>query len=171
MRICFSSKLLFAFKQILWFGSGMKYPEIIGGLPWFTSRPEQAIFNDMNLACLYAIGPAEGRPLRIGWARKIKDRLKELQFGNPKELMFHECIWTPGDMLAIRLFNETTELLDKAKRRLFGDWFDVTPEFAQQAIRLASDKLTIQTFSHDALLQKVRAVRKSKIDAAVRAAS
>jgi hypothetical protein len=72
-------------------------------------------------------------------------------------------------MLAIRIFNEVAAILDKAKRRLTGDWFDVTPEFAQQAIRLASDKLTIPTFSQGDMLQKVRSIRKSRIDAAVKA--
>jgi hypothetical protein len=35
----------------------------------------------------------------------------------------------------------------------------------------ASDKLTIPTFSHGDMLQKVRSIRKSRIDAAVKAAS
>ena len=73
------------------------------------------------------------------------------------------------DMLAIRLFNEVSGLFDKAKRRLTGDWFDVTPVFAVQAIRLASDKLSVPMFSHGDMLEKVRAVRKKRIDAAVKA--
>jgi hypothetical protein len=72
-------------------------------------------------------------------------------------------------MLAIRLFNEVSGLFDKAKRRLTGDWFDVTPVFAVQAIRLASDKLSVPMFSHGDTLEKVRAVRKKRIDAAVKA--
>jgi hypothetical protein len=140
-------------------------------LPWLSSKPERAIFDELSFACVYAVGPTGGRPLRIGWARQLKDRMAALQLGNPKELVLHECIWTAGDMLAIRIFNETAAVFDKAKRRLMSDWFDVTPELAQQAIRLATDKLTIPTFSHGDMLQKVRAIRRSRIDAAVRAAS
>ena len=144
---------------------------MVAGLPWLSSKPERAIFDELSFACVYAVGPSGGRPLRIGWARQLKDRMQALQLGNPKELVLHECVWAAGDMLAIRVFNEVTSAFDKAKRRLFGDWFDLTPEFAQQAIRLASDKLGVPTFSHGDMLQKVRTVRKNRIDAAVRAAS
>jgi hypothetical protein len=147
----------------------MQKTEIVCGLPWLHSKPERAIFSELGFACVYAVGPSGGRPLRIGWSRQLKDRMKELQLGCWKDLQIHDIIWTAGDMLAIRIFNEAVAVLDKAKRRLTGDWFDVTPEFAQQAIRLASDKLTVPTFSHGDMLQKVRAIRKSRIDAAVRA--
>jgi hypothetical protein len=61
-------------------------------------------------------------------------------------------------------------ILPNAATSLIGDWFDVTPEFAEQAIRLASDKLAVPAFSHGDMLKKVRAVRKNRIDKAVRAA-
>jgi hypothetical protein len=147
----------------------MQKTEIVCGLPWLHSKPERAIFSELGFACVYAVGPSGGRPLRIGWSRQLKDRMKELQLGCWKDLQIHDIIWTAGDILAIRLFNDVAATFDKAKRRLTGDWFDVTPEFAQQAIRLASDKLTVPTFSHGDMLQKVRAIRKSRIDAAVRA--
>jgi hypothetical protein len=143
--------------------------DMVANLPWLSSKPERAIFDELSFACVYAVGPTGGRPLRIGWARQLKDRMAALQLGNPKELVLHECIWTAGDMLAIRIFNETAAVFDKAKRRLMSDWFDVTPELAQQAIRLATDKLKVPTFSHGDMLRKVRAVRKSRIDAAVSA--
>jgi hypothetical protein len=146
----------------------MQKTEIVLGLPWLSSKPERAIFDELQFACVYAVGPSGGRPLRIGWARQLKDRMQAIQLGNWNELQIHHIAWTAGDMLAIRIFNDVTAVLDKAKRRLTGDWFDVTPEFAQQAIRLASDKLTLPTFSHGDMLQKIRAIRKNRIDAAVR---
>jgi hypothetical protein len=147
----------------------MQKTEIICGLPWLHSKPERAIFLELGFACVYAVGPIGGRPLRISWARQLKDKLAELQPGSWKQLQVHEVVWTAGDMLAVRLLNEMTGVLDRAKRRLLGDWFDVTPEFAEQVMRLASDKLNVPTFSHGDMLQKVRAVRKSRIDAAVKA--
>jgi hypothetical protein len=140
-------------------------------LPWLHSKPERAIFSELGFACVYAVGPSGGRPLRIGWSRQLKDRMKELQLGCWKDLHIHDIIWTAGDMLAIRLFNEAASVIDKAKRRLAGDWFDITPEFASQVMRLATDKTNIPTFSHVEMLDKVRDVRKSRIEAAVRAAS
>ncbi|MGX1363189.1 hypothetical protein [Bradyrhizobium elkanii] len=117
----------------------MQKTEIVCGLPWLSSKPERAIFDELQYACVYAVGPTGGRPLRIGWARQLKDRMQALQLGSWKELQIHHIAWVAGDMLAIRLFNEATATLDKAKRRLANDWFDITPEFAVQAIRLAAE--------------------------------
>ncbi|SDK44098.1 hypothetical protein [Bradyrhizobium ottawaense] len=146
----------------------MQKTEIVCGLPWLHTKPERAIFSELGFACVYAVGPSGGRPLRIGWSKQLKDRMQELQLGCWKELQIHDIAWTAGDMLAIRLFNEAVGLLDKAKRRLTGDWFDVTPEFAQQALRVATDKTNIPTFSHVQMLDKVRDVRKKRIEAAIR---
>lgn len=99
----------------------------------------------------------------------FKDKLAELQPGCWKQLQVHDVVWTAGDMLAVRLLNEATAQLDKAKRRLTGGWFDITPEYATQAIRLAAYKLTIPSFSHGEMLEKIREVRRARIDAAVRA--
>lgn len=38
----------------------------VGGLPWLSSKPELKIFADLELACVYALGPTGGQPLRIG---------------------------------------------------------------------------------------------------------
>jgi hypothetical protein len=147
----------------------MQKPEIVAGLPWLHSKPERAIFLELGFACVYAVGPIGGRPLRISWAKQLKEKLAELQPGCWKQLQVHEAVWTAGDMLAVRLLNEATALLDKAKRRLTGDWFDVTPEYAQQILRFATDKSAVPTFSHGDMLEKVRAVRKRRIEAAIRA--
>jgi hypothetical protein len=105
----------------------MQKTEIVCGLPWLQSKPERAIFVELGFACVYAVGPVAGRPLRISWGRQLKDTLAELQPGCWKPLQVHDVVWTAGDMLAVRLLNEATALLDKAKRRLTGDWYDVTP--------------------------------------------
>ena len=143
--------------------------ENVCGLPWLSTKPERAIFSNFQFACVYVLGPTGGRPLRIGWARQLKDRMSELQLGCWKQLQIHDITWTQGDMLAIRILNEVHGVLDKAKRRLTGDWFDLTPEYATQALRFAVDKLAIETFPHGEMLEKVRAARRAKIDAAVRA--
>lgn len=147
----------------------MQETEIVCGLPWLHSKPERAIFSELGFACVYAVGPSGGRPLRIGWSKQLKDRMSDLQLGCWKQLQIHDITWTSGDMLAIRLFNEVAGLFDKANRRLTGDWFDVTPEFAQQAIRIATGKTNIPTFSHVEMLDKVRSVRKKRIEAAIKA--
>jgi hypothetical protein len=143
--------------------------ETVSGVPWLSSRAERAIFDEIKYACVYAVGPSGGRPLRLGWSRYPLERVRQLQQGNWKELTLHDLTWTAGDIVATRLLGDTERILDLAKRRIHGDWFDVTPELASQTIRVASSNLNIPTFTHSEMLEKVRSVRKKRIDAAVRA--
>ena len=145
----------------------MQKTEIAYGLPWLQSKPERAIFSELGFACVYAVGPIGGRPLRIAWAKQLREKLSELQPGCWKELQIHDAVWTAGDMLAVRLLNEAAALLEKAKRRLTGDWYDVTPEFAQQILRFATDKSGVPIFTHAEMLDTVRAVRKKRIEDAI----
>ncbi|WP_316196660.1 hypothetical protein [Bradyrhizobium sp. SZCCHNS3053] len=146
----------------------MQKTEIVCGLPWLQSKPERAIFLELGFACVYAVGPIGGRPLRISWARQLKDKLAELQPGSWEHLQVHEALWTAGDMLAVRVLTEAAAILDKGKRRLFGDWYDVTPVLAHEVLRIASEKSRVPTFTHTEMLDKVRTIRKQRIEAAVR---
>lgn len=85
-----------------------------------------------------------------------------------KNLQIHEITWTAGEPFAVRIFSEVTSILDKSNRRLTGDWFDITPEFASQVIRISTEKSGVPTFSHAELLDRIRDLRKKKIEAAVR---
>ncbi len=142
--------------------------DFVCGVPWLSSKPEREIFNEQQFACVYAVGPSGGRPLRFGWARQLQDRMQQLQLGSWKELTIHQIVWTVGDMLAVRLLQDTIALVEK--RRLYGDWFDVTADLGKQAILVAADKQVVPTFSHTEMLEKVRRLRKGRIDAAVRGA-
>ncbi len=146
----------------------MQSTDFVCGVPWLTSKPERAIFSEQQFACVYAVGPLGGRPLRIGWARQLKDRMQELQLGSWKQLSIHHLVWTIGDMLAIRLLNDVTKMVDK--RRLHGDWFDITSDLGVNAIRIAAERQPFPTLSHTEMLAKVRQIRKEKIEAAVRGA-
>jgi len=146
----------------------MQSTDFVCGVPWLTSKPERAIFSEQQFACVYAVGPLGGRPLRIGWARQLKDRMQELQLGSWKQLSIHHLVWSIGDMLAIRLLNDVTKMVDK--RRLHGDWFDITSDLGVNAIRIAAERQPFPTLSHTEMLAKVRQIRKEKIEAAVRGA-
>ncbi|WP_439357906.1 hypothetical protein [Bradyrhizobium sp. DASA03007] len=148
----------------------MQKTEIVFGLPWLQEKRERAIFKELSFACVYVVGPSGGRPLRISWAKQLKDKLAELQPGYWRPLSVHDVLWTAGDMLAVRVLNEATATLDKAKRRLTGDWFDVTPEYAQQVLRLAAEKTGTPTFTHIEMLDKVKAERKRRNDLTVKSA-
>lgn len=146
----------------------MQRTEIFYGLPWLQAKPELKIFKELGFACVYAVGPTGGRPLRISWAKQLKEKLAELQPGYWKQLQVHDVLWTAGDMFAVRLLGEVTGLLDGAKRRLTGDWFDITPELAKQTFAIAQQKSGVSTFTHADMLDKVRAERKRRIELAVK---
>lgn len=89
--------------------------------------------------------------------------------GSWKELQIHHIVWTAGDLLATRIHADATAMLDRSKRGLTGDWFDLTPEYATQAIRLAAANLNIPTFSPGEMLERISPIGRAKIDAAVQA--
>jgi len=142
----------------------MQKPETLYGLPWLLSKPERAILDELQFACVYAAGPSGGRPLRLGHSSglKLKDTVRHLQKGCWKELQIHQIVWTKGEHIASRVDNDASVLLDQ--RRMIGSWFDVTPEFAGQAIRIAAEKARINPMSHDEMLDHVRAIRAKRLD-------
>ncbi|GAA0005269.1 hypothetical protein [Bradyrhizobium diazoefficiens] len=145
----------------------MQKTELVYGLPWLQTKPERAIFDELQFACVYAAGPLGGRPLRLGASTNLKKRIECLQPGSWEPLKIHHAIWTTNEAFAVRIFNDSAALFDKAKRRLVGDWFDVTPEFAVQAIRLAGEKANVPMLSHDGLLEKVRAIREKRLNSGI----
>lgn len=142
----------------------MQKPDSVYGLPWPSSKPERAIFAELKYACVYAAGPVGGRPLRIGASTNLLKRIECLQPGSWKELMVHHVIWTANDVLASRIAADTAALLDKSNRRMTGDWFDVTPELAAQAIRIVAEKAGIPSLSHGDVLAQVRSIRRDRLD-------
>lgn len=142
----------------------MQKSDLVYGLPWPSSKPERAILAELKYACVYAAGPVGGRPLRIGASTNLLKRIECLQPGSWKELIVHHVIWTTNDVFASRIFADVAALLDKSNRRLTGDWFDVTPELATQAIRIAAEKANINFLTHLDLLDKVRGIRQMRLD-------
>lgn len=142
----------------------MQKPDSVYGLPWPSSKPERAIFAELKYACVYAAGPAGGRPLRIGASTNLLKRIECLQPGSWKELMVHHVIWTENDVLASRIAADTAALLDKSNRRMTGDWFDVTPELASQAIRIVAEKGGVPFLSHSDVLARVKSIRQDRLD-------
>ena len=137
------------------------------GLLWPRKKEDLRTLDGLDHACVYAIGPENGRPLKVGWSLKPLKRFHELQAGSWKKLRVYAITWTAGEPLAKRLLQTVHEILDKSGRRLEGDWFDITPEFAIPAVQIATEKLGIPTFTHDALLDRVFAVRERRVERAL----
>lgn len=136
------------------------------GLPWFAPR-EKKTFDKQEFSALYAAGPVAGRPVYIGHTRKFPERMTNLKSEFKGDFAVHSVVWTEGDLLARRIMVEAEAILDKAKRRLRSNLFDITPDLAQQAILIAAEKSGVRLLSHDQMLAKVRIIRENIIDAAV----
>jgi hypothetical protein len=139
----------------------------VHGLPWFAPR-EKKTFDKQGFSALYAVGPLAGRPVYIGHTRKFPERMTNLKSEFKGDFAVHSVVWTEGDLLARRIMAEAEAILDKAKRRLRSNLFDIPSDMAQQVVRIAAQKSGVRVLSHDQMLKKVRAIRESMIDAAVK---
>ncbi|WP_375049488.1 hypothetical protein [Bradyrhizobium sp. 8-10B] len=136
------------------------------GLPWL-SKWEKKIFDRQGYAAIYAAGPAPGRPIYVGFTGKLPDRMTAIKSECAGDFALHSVVWTEGDPLARRIMIEVEAILDKAKRRLRSNLFDVTPEFARKVVLFAADRAGVQIFTHDQMLARIRSIRQLMIDGAV----
>lgn len=145
----------------------MEKSNTICGLPWFSTKAEQKLCSDLGFIAILAVGPSSGRPVRLGWTGDLKQRMRKVQHGYWKPIEIHHIVWVQGEFAAVRLLEETFALLGKSGRRLLGDWFDITPEFAEQAIKIASKKAGVTISSHLSMIDAVTRERQRRIDDAV----
>jgi hypothetical protein len=125
------------------------------GYPFFRRQADLAQFKKLGLACVYALGPVSGRPVKVSWAENPKSRFNQIQTGNWRELRMHEMLWTSGRLVVHRLEQEIKAILDGAGRGLRGDWYDVTDELVRPAFQLGRQRAGIETFTHDEMIERV----------------
>lgn len=89
---------------------------------FYTPRPQPEV------ATIYFIGP-DGGPIKIGYASRLKFRLRDLQNANAYPLIVHATI--DG---AISLENEYHRRF--AAHRLHGEWFEPHPDILAEIDRL-----------------------------------
>lgn len=87
-------------------------------------------FLDVNYVYLIAHGGPERftGPVKVGMSRYPDKRLASLQTGNPHSLSFVFKFKAPSRDLAMfaeKVFHDVAR-----ERRLSGEWFDMSPEFA-----------------------------------------
>jgi hypothetical protein len=92
---------------------------------------------------IYFIQPQRGGPVKIGYARKPENRLRELQCGNPYPLQIVAVVdggWTTEAVLHKRF----------ASGRMEGEWFE--PDTPGLAALIAKAKAAAMTPVRDAAL-------------------
>lgn len=106
-----------------------------------------------GMTAIYAIGPRDGRPLKIGLASDIYARFSSIQGCNWQQLWVHYLVWTQGPLIALRVEKECHQILGKNKIR--GEWFDITPQLACDTIHIAGDRLKVGLKSHKNMLVRI----------------
>lgn len=161
----------FAFSSVCIYANRMATPKIkvpIGGLPWFTSREELALFDGLDLSCVYAVGPRDiGRPVNVGSTSSALKRFTELQMGNPSPLMLYDIAWVAGPPLARRLEEAVHTELARKGSRLHGNWFDVSDADAVSGFQAAIDREKIRTMTQAGLLEQIQLEHQRRTDAIV----
>jgi predicted GIY-YIG superfamily endonuclease len=97
---------------------GMTQPSfVLAELPWKHS--------------IYIIGGAD-KPVKIGYAKNVNERLQSLQTGSPQELY----VFDQFDRLTLKEARAIERAVHKhfASKRLKGEWFDIGSDEARQAI-------------------------------------
>jgi hypothetical protein len=99
--------------------------------------PSTSLFADrvikMHMAVIYAIGPIEASPLKIGCARHVKSRRDALQQGQWVQLLIHRAVFAGFRSNAFQL---EAALFRRFKReRIRGDWFSIDLGAFDAAIR------------------------------------
>lgn len=109
------------------------------------------ILDTIDFVSVYAVGPEVGTPLKIGFTRNIAQRHYVLQTNCAERLYFHYHAWTRGRPLAKRLERACHELLDKAHKRVLGEWFAINPEWAKKVIESVAHQQSIDLYSQESL--------------------
>ncbi|TXM69657.1 GIY-YIG nuclease family protein [Methylobacterium sp. WL120] len=135
------------------------------GLPFFRKQSDLKLFSQLGFACVYAIGPEGGGPVKIGWTENPKNRYAQLQNAHWKKLEIREITWTVGRPLAIRLEGEIHKILKGAGRHLRGEWFDVPTNLVLGAFQVATDRHNIPTFTHDGMIERFMEARDMRAQA------
>jgi len=113
---------------------------------------------------VYAIGPQEGTPLKIGITKNIANRVSSIQTGHWLKIKCHVIAWTSSTDKAVFLEEKCHALLDKAQKRISGEWFTIDPEWAAKVIAHVADSLNIRTLSHNEMLKKFQKSEANRLD-------
>lgn len=110
---------------------------------------KELVARDLDYSSVYVIALSRGKPTKVGIARNVATRLSHIASSTPEEVYLHEVFWLPGKPLALRVEKAVHAMLDKAGARIRGEWFDVLPSLAAQAVRHVIDNQGLKALSAD----------------------
>lgn len=100
---------------------------------------------EVDVVGVYVIGSiANDLPVKVGYSKKVEARLSGLQSGIWFPLRVLKVRYVESQHMARKVEKEAHRILSAAGKALMGEWFDVTPEKALEAIEWAALTLGIE---------------------------
>ena len=132
----------------------------------YTPKKRQHL-KEVGAYCIYVIGPIETGPMKIGYAFDVVQRFAHVQTGNWERLFIYHVLWCPGKPIAIRVENEIHAILQQAKRKISGEWFDLDLEWSKRTVQFVARKLypTAVFLSHGQMIDFLRKKQLDRCDA------
>jgi hypothetical protein len=102
-----------------------------------------------GLTAIYVIGPASGRPIKIGYAKRPRHRLETIKVGHWEKIIIHDAYWVANTAIAKAVEDATHAVLERQKLRLAGEWFDISASDGMAAIALVLESMGLQLMTDD----------------------
>jgi Meiotically up-regulated gene 113 len=111
---------------------------------------------------LYLVVPASKTALKVGIARDPEQRLRGLQNANFEKLQFHRFWWLAGLPIAARIEKHFKENFAPAVIR--GEWFDVSPQTAEDFVLNSIQSLQTWGIGQDEMLKLMEQSERRRIE-------
>jgi hypothetical protein len=140
----------------------------LDALAWFDEPDDETLFSNLRYASVYALGPAGGTQVRVSWTKNPKVKFAQLQEAHWRPLVLHHLAWMPGVPVAKRLMAEIEQILGGSGRKIRGSWYDLPASLIEPCFQVAACRIGITTWTHETMMDSVRAINREKEDRALR---
>lgn len=93
---------------------------------------------------VYVISPDSLTPCKVGVSKNAMKRIIDLQIAHWRPIQVSEYRWCKSVADAVKVEKQTHVILREAGRELMGEWFDVRPKAALEAMEWAALTLNIE---------------------------
>lgn len=118
------------------------------------SAKQRETLKFLGHSAIYVIGADTG-PVKIGYASDIFQRLADIQISHWQTLKVHYAAWTSGRLTAGDVEKEAHAILDKAKLRVRGEWFDVSHQLACDTIHVAARNAGRKLWTYKDMMERI----------------
>lgn len=106
-------------------------------MPMHLEPSAMNLMESARLFCVYAIGPSESGPLKIGYTRNLNSRLINANNGNWVDLYVQAAYVAMSANIAMSVEREMHRHLSEEGLRIRGEWFQIDKDRFESVIVLA----------------------------------